>query len=146
MQVTLTARWTCGFMWFYSPPTVGVHWHWFKERNIFYVIQVEIFLAKVFGYSSSNEEDEDILYVLSHTLLTHPANMYPEPLTALYLLISMAKCQRQSLAVKFCKRKIILPISPISFGNTLLKATTPSSFWNWKAFFGRSYVVCSLAS
>lgn len=32
-----------------------------QDRNVFYVIQVEIFLSKVFGYSNG-EEDEDILY------------------------------------------------------------------------------------
>lgn len=32
-----------------------------QDRNVLYVIQVEIFLSKVFGYSNS-EEDEDILY------------------------------------------------------------------------------------
>jgi large subunit ribosomal protein L17e len=34
---------------------------WLNERNIIYVIQVEIFLAKVFGYSSPSDEDLDIL-------------------------------------------------------------------------------------
>ncbi|KAH7915441.1 Rapamycin-insensitive companion of mTOR, middle domain-containing protein [Hygrophoropsis aurantiaca] len=33
---------------------------WFHERNIYYVVQVEIFLAKVFG-SDSAEDDEDVL-------------------------------------------------------------------------------------
>lgn len=35
-----------------------------QERNIFYVVQVEIFLSKVFGYSSPGQEDEDILLVI----------------------------------------------------------------------------------
>jgi large subunit ribosomal protein L17e len=33
-----------------------------KERNIYYVVQVEVFLSKVFN--STTDEDDDILYVL----------------------------------------------------------------------------------
>jgi len=39
-----------------------------QERNIYYVVQVEIFLSKVFS-SEAVEDDEDVLYVpLSNAL------------------------------------------------------------------------------
>ncbi|EDR13794.1 uncharacterized protein LACBIDRAFT_309182 [Laccaria bicolor S238N-H82] len=34
---------------------------WFNERNIYYVVQVEVFLAKVFNTSNLADEDEDLL-------------------------------------------------------------------------------------
>lgn len=40
----------------------------FQERNTYYVVQVEIFLSKVFS-SDAVEDDEDVLYVpLCNTL------------------------------------------------------------------------------
>ena len=32
-----------------------------QERNIYYVVQVEVFLAKVFNTSNLADEDEDLL-------------------------------------------------------------------------------------
>lgn len=53
-------------MWFnvskdllpYSPVA-----HLLQERNIYYVIQVEVFLAKVFNSGILSEDDQDLLYV-----------------------------------------------------------------------------------
>ncbi|KAG2009933.1 ste16 [Coprinopsis cinerea AmutBmut pab1-1] len=34
---------------------------WFNERNIYYVVQVEVFLAKVFSAGSNQDDDDDLL-------------------------------------------------------------------------------------
>ncbi|KAL0580619.1 hypothetical protein V5O48_001349 [Marasmius crinis-equi] len=35
---------------------------WFNERNLYYVVQVEVFLAQVFSNSHSGEDDEHIIF------------------------------------------------------------------------------------
>ncbi|KII86754.1 hypothetical protein PLICRDRAFT_43412 [Plicaturopsis crispa FD-325 SS-3] len=44
---------------------------WFHERNIYYVVQVEIFLAQVFNHSSSLNADSDDVLAFDGTVPSH---------------------------------------------------------------------------
>jgi len=45
----------------------GLIFIFFQERNIYYVVQVEVFLTKSFSYDTP--EDEDILYDFCFVLM-----------------------------------------------------------------------------
>ncbi|KAF8890018.1 Rapamycin-insensitive companion of mTOR, N-term-domain-containing protein [Gymnopilus junonius] len=47
---------------------------WFNERNIDYVVEVEVFLSKVFNYSNAGDDDDDLLEFDG----TVPAHFYGE--------------------------------------------------------------------
>lgn len=69
MQDILTVRWIFGstylilsFLRVY--PLTDI----IQERNLYYVVQVEVFLAKVFSNFNSGEEEEETLLVAQLTL------------------------------------------------------------------------------
>jgi hypothetical protein len=61
MLVTLIVKWTRGSMWVKQVHRQSNLTLSHQERNIYYVIQVEVFLAKVFSTSNLADEDEDLL-------------------------------------------------------------------------------------
>lgn len=88
-----------------------------QERNIHYVVQIEVFLARSFNFIPT--DDEDLLYALPRLLLLvmlfliHRMS-HVVPLMASFHLISMARWPRPSLAAKSCRRRVTLRTSRIS--------------------------------
>jgi len=60
-QATLIAKWKPGSMLVLILLTVVPLLIFRKGRNIDYVVEVEVFLAKVFNFSNVVEDDEDLL-------------------------------------------------------------------------------------
>jgi large subunit ribosomal protein L17e len=60
-QATLIAKWKLGSMLVFILVTVVPLLNFGKGRNIDYVVEVEVFLAKVFNFSNVVEDDEDLL-------------------------------------------------------------------------------------
>ncbi|KAF4617458.1 hypothetical protein D9613_006099 [Agrocybe pediades] len=66
---------TMGFRYLYDVGYIDREMEsWFNERNIDYTVEVEVFLNKVFNYSSAGEDDDDLLEFDG----TVPAHFYGE--------------------------------------------------------------------
>jgi len=61
MLGTLIVKRICGSMWVKQVRRKSNLTLLHQERNIYYVIQVEVFLAKVFNTSNLADDDEDLL-------------------------------------------------------------------------------------
>ena len=68
-----------------------------------YVVEVEVFLNKVFSFS--NDDDDDLLLVFTQFPGRRDTDPFSVNSTELFQPISMERWRRQSLVVRSCKKK-----------------------------------------